>query len=94
MQALPQIIDVEAPRVTVMVDGGFRRGADIWKAIAMGASSVFVGRATLLGLAAGGQPGVTRALTILREESSRALALLGCCQLSELGRHHLAMGPS
>ena len=94
MQALPQIIDAVAPKVTVMVDGGFRRGADILKAIAMGASGVFVGRATLFGLAAGGQPGVTRALTILRDEISRALALLGCRQLSELGRHHLAMGPS
>jgi isopentenyl diphosphate isomerase/L-lactate dehydrogenase-like FMN-dependent dehydrogenase len=89
MQALPQIVDAVAPKVTVMVDGGFRRGADILKAIAMGASSVFVGRATLFGLAAGSEPGVRRALTILRDEIDRAIALIGCRQLSELGRHHL-----
>jgi (S)-mandelate dehydrogenase len=94
MQALPEIIDAVAPRVSVMVDGGFRRGADVLKAIAMGASCVFVGRATLFGLAAGGEPGVSRALTILRDEIDRAIALIGCRKLSELGRHHLAMGTS
>jgi isopentenyl diphosphate isomerase/L-lactate dehydrogenase-like FMN-dependent dehydrogenase len=84
--ALPEIVDAVAPKVTVMVDGGFRRGADVLKAIAIGASAVFVGRATLYGLAAGGQAGVARALAILREEISRAMALSGCRDLSELGR--------
>jgi (S)-mandelate dehydrogenase len=91
MQVLPEIVDAVAPKVTVMVDGGFRRGADILKAIAAGASSVFVGRATLFGLAAGGQAGVARALSILRDEMDRAIALIGCRKLTELGRQHLAM---
>src|SRR5690606_27393852 len=68
MQALPEIVDAVAPQVTVMVDGGFMRSADVLKAIAMGASSAWVGRATLFGLAAGGEPGVARALRIFREE--------------------------
>jgi (S)-mandelate dehydrogenase len=89
MGMLPQIVDAVAPKVTVMVDGGFKRGADILKAIAMGASAVFVGRATLFGLVAGGQPGVARALEIFREEIKRAMALTGCRTLSDLGRHHL-----
>lgn len=89
MHALPEIVDAVAPKVTVIVDGGFRRGADVLKAIAMGASAVMVGRSTLFGLAAGGEAGVTRALQIFHEEIDRALALVGCRNLSGLGRDHL-----
>jgi L-lactate dehydrogenase (cytochrome)/(S)-mandelate dehydrogenase len=88
--ALPEIVDAVAPQVTVMVDGGFKRGADVLKAIALGASSVFVGRATLYGLAAGGAPGVARALAIFGEEIDRAMALLGCPTIAEIGRGHVA----
>ena len=73
-----------------MVDGGFRRGADVLKAIALGASSVWVGRATLYGLAAGGEAGVARALAIFREEIGRAMALLGCASVAAIGREHVA----
>lgn len=89
--ALPEIVDAVAPKVTVMVDGGFTRGADVLKAIAMGASAVFVGRATLYGLAAGGEPGVARALAIFREEIDRAQALIGCPTLADLNRDLLIM---
>jgi len=84
--ALPSIVDAVAPKVTVMVDGGFRRGADILKAIAVGASSVMIGRATVFGLTAGGEAGVARALYLLRQETSRALAMLGCTSLAQLNR--------
>jgi (S)-mandelate dehydrogenase len=87
--ALPEVIDAVAPKVTVMVDGGFRRGADVLKAIAMGTSAVFVGRATLYGLAAGGEAGVARALAIFREEIDRAQALIGCPTLPDLTRDRL-----
>jgi isopentenyl diphosphate isomerase/L-lactate dehydrogenase-like FMN-dependent dehydrogenase len=90
--ALPEIVDAVAPKVTVMVDGGFKRGADVLKAIALGASSVFVGRATLYGLAAGGEPGVARALGIFREEIDRAMALLGCSAIADIGREHVMRG--
>jgi len=86
MSVLPEIVDAVGNKLTVMIDGGFTRGADMLKAIALGASSVMVGRATLFGLAAGGQEGVLRALTILRTEISRALALCGSQNLSELTR--------
>ena len=87
--SLPEIVDAVAPQVTVIVDGGFKRGADVLKAIAMGASMVMVGRATLYGLAAGGEAGVSRALSILHEETDRALAMIGCRSLDELSRDHL-----
>jgi (S)-mandelate dehydrogenase len=89
--ALPEIVDAVAPRLTVMVDGGFTRSADALKAIAMGASMVWVGRATLFGLAAAGEPGAERALAIFREEFRRAMALVGVCSLAELGCDHLDM---
>ncbi len=91
MKALPEIVDAVAPRVMVMVDGGFTRSADILKAIAIGASSVWVGRATLFGLAAFGQPGAERALAIFREEFKRAMALTGSRTLADLGRANLDM---
>jgi L-lactate dehydrogenase (cytochrome)/(S)-mandelate dehydrogenase len=89
MGMLREVVDAVAHKVPVMIDGGFKRGADVLKAIALGASTLFVGRATLFGLAAAGEPGATKALTIFRDEISRALALVGCRNLSELGRDHL-----
>lgn len=89
--ALAEIVDAVAPRVTVIVDGGFRRGGDVLKAIAMGASLVMLGRAPLYGLAAAGEAGVARALGIFREEIDRTLALVGCRDLGELSRGRLLM---
>jgi (S)-mandelate dehydrogenase len=86
--ALPEVIDA-AGKATVLIDGGFRRGTDIIKALALGAHAILLGRATLYGLAAGGEPGVAKALSILRAEVDRALALLGCKSVTELSRQHL-----
>ena len=91
MDVLREVVDAVAPKVTVMIDGGFKRGSDALKAIAMGASAVFVGRATLFGLAAGGEAGVSRALSLLHAEISRTLALVGCKSISELSRDHLQL---
>jgi len=90
-QALPAIVDAVAADVAVIVDGGFRRGADVIKALAMGASMVMVGRATLHGLAAGGQAGVERALAIFGEEIERSLGLVGCREIAGLSRDHLVL---
>jgi (S)-mandelate dehydrogenase len=72
-------------RITVMLDGGVRRGSDIVVGLCLGAKFVFVGRATLYGVAAGGEMGVKRALDILREELDMTLALIGCPNVAELG---------
>ncbi|MDR8071875.1 alpha-hydroxy acid oxidase [Burkholderia cenocepacia] len=72
------------PDFPLLVDSGFRRGNDILKAIALGATAVMVGRATLYGLAAAGEAGATRALHILSSEIDRTLGLMGCTQLSSV----------
>jgi len=89
IEALPEIVDAAGDAV-VMIDGGFRRGSDIVKALALGAKGVLVGRATLYGVAAAGEAGAARALEILRVEVDRVLALLGCRNIGELGARHLA----
>jgi (S)-mandelate dehydrogenase len=79
------MVDRVGGRVPVLVDSGYRRGSDIVKALALGASAVLVGRATLYGTAAAGEAGATRAIDILRDEIGRVLALVGCRGIDELG---------
>ncbi|HEY5762889.1 MAG TPA: alpha-hydroxy acid oxidase, partial [Rhodocyclaceae bacterium] len=86
---LPDVVAAVGDRLEVYVDSGFRRGNEIIKAIALGAKAVMVGRATLYGLAAGGQAGVQQALQILASETDRTLGQLGCNALDELGPEHL-----
>ena len=81
---LTEIHAAVGKRLAVLVDGGFRRGTDIVKALALGAQAVLLGRATLYGLIAGGGPGVERALAILTTELDRALGQLGCNTVAEL----------
>ena len=72
---LPPIVDAIAGRGEIIFDGGIRRGTDIIKALALGATACAIGRAWLWGLAAGGEAGVTRALSLLESELRRDLAL-------------------
>lgn len=90
IDALPEVVEAAGDGLIVLIDGGFRRGSEIVKALALGAKGVLLGRATLYGLAAGGQPGVAKALSILSVEVDRVLALLGCSTVGELTRSHLA----
>jgi isopentenyl diphosphate isomerase/L-lactate dehydrogenase-like FMN-dependent dehydrogenase len=89
LEALPDVVDAVAKRITVMVDSGFRRGSDVVKALALGAHAVLIGRATLYGVAAGGEAGAARALDLLREEISRVMALVGVRTVAELGPEFL-----
>ena len=84
MDVLPEVVREVRGRMTIIVDGGVRRGSDIAKALASGAEAVILGRAVNYGLAAGGAAGVTRALDILRDEFDRTLALNGCCSSADL----------
>jgi L-lactate dehydrogenase (cytochrome) len=83
LRTLPEIA-AEANGMTVMLDGGIRRGTDLLKALALGAQFVFVGRPLLFAAVAAGEPGVRRALTLLRDEIDRDMALLGIRSISEI----------
>lgn len=89
IEALPNIVEAVGEHITIIVDSGFRRGTDIIKAMALGAHSVMIGRATLYGLAAGGEAGVNHALTILTTEIDRAMGQLGCRSFADVGPHLL-----
>jgi isopentenyl diphosphate isomerase/L-lactate dehydrogenase-like FMN-dependent dehydrogenase len=84
IEVLPEIVDAVGERLAVLVDSGFRRGADVVKALALGARAVLLGRATLYGIGAAGQAGAAKALAIFREEIDRVLALIGCRGVAEL----------
>ena len=83
LRTLPEIA-AEADGMTVMLDGGIRRGTDVLKALALGAQFVFVGRPLLFAAVTAGEPGVQRALTLLRDEVNRDMALLGIRSISEI----------
>ncbi len=70
----------------LLLDGGVRRGTDVIKAVGLGAKAVLIGRPVLWGLGAGGQAGVAKALTLLREEVSLAMALCGCPSVADISR--------
>lgn len=84
IDALPAIVGAVGGRMTVFVDSGVRRGSDVVKAVALGADAVLAGRAPLYGLAAFGEPGVARALELLRSETVRTMAMLGARTVGEV----------
>jgi (S)-mandelate dehydrogenase len=85
IDVLPKVVDAVGNRMTVLVDSGFRRGADVVKGLALGAKAVLVGRAPLYGTAVAGQAGAARAIEIYRDEIDRILALIGCPDIGALG---------
>jgi len=90
IDALPAIADAVKGRTTILLDGGVRRGSDILKARALGADSVLTGRATLWGVAVGGEAGAARVLDLLKREYAQTLAYVGCRTTDELSRDVLA----
>jgi isopentenyl diphosphate isomerase/L-lactate dehydrogenase-like FMN-dependent dehydrogenase len=89
LDALPEVVDACSGQVSVLVDGGIRRGTDVVKALALGARAVLVGRAVLWALAVDGEDGVRRVLELLRDEIALALTLLGCSSPEELTPAHV-----
>jgi isopentenyl diphosphate isomerase/L-lactate dehydrogenase-like FMN-dependent dehydrogenase len=89
IDALPAIRDAVGPDIAIALDSGIRRGADVVKAIALGADVVVIGRLAAYGLAAGGQGGVSRVLELLRSEIVTILTLLGRGSLADLNRDAL-----
>jgi isopentenyl diphosphate isomerase/L-lactate dehydrogenase-like FMN-dependent dehydrogenase len=86
LTVLPEIVEAVAGRVPVLLDGGIRRGTDVFKALALGASAVLVGRPTCWGLAVGGEDGVVDVLRILRDELENAMALAGTRSIGDITR--------
>ena len=84
LDALPRVVQAVQGRIPVLLDGGVRRGSDIFKALALGASGVMVGRATLYGAVAAGEPGASRALAILQDELVRTMQLCGARSVAEI----------
>jgi 4-hydroxymandelate oxidase len=82
--ALPEVVGAVGPRAEVYVDGGVRRGTDVLKAVAVGATAVFVGRPVLWGLATGGSTGVARVLRQLQGELAHSMSLAGAPTIAAL----------
>ncbi|CAO1637654.1 unnamed protein product [Jaminaea pallidilutea] len=91
MDALAEVVDAVRGRVPVHVDGGLRRGSDIFKALALGADHCWVGRMPFWGLAYKGEAGVKLGLDILYDEFLLCMALMGCRNVGEIKRSHLAL---
>lgn len=93
LDVLPEVVDAVAGRAEVLVDGGFVRGTDVLKAVALGARVVGIGRLMTWGLAAGGVPGLVRVLELLAQEMSTAMANIGVRALGDLSREHVRAAP-
>ncbi|MEL6958986.1 MAG: alpha-hydroxy acid oxidase [Pseudomonadota bacterium] len=86
---LTEVVDAVEHRVDVMMDSGVQRGTHVIKALSLGAKAVGIGRGYLYALAAAGQPGVDRALGLMRDEIERDMKLMGVTNVDQLGRHNL-----
>ncbi len=91
LDALPAVVGAVGKRMSVLVDGGVRRGVDVVKALALGAEAVMLGRATLYGASAAGEAGAARAIEILRDELVRSMQLAGVRTAGEIGADLLAL---
>ena len=81
---LPRIVDAVGHQTVVMMDSGVRRGSDVLKAVALGAQMVFLGRPFMYAAAVGGMQGVDHAISLLRDEVDRNMAMLGACSVQEV----------
>ncbi len=89
IRALPRVADAVAGEMTLLIDGGIRRGSDVFKALALGADAVLIGRAYLHGLAVAGAAGVAHVLHMLRTELETTMVLTGCRSIADIDRSRL-----
>lgn len=87
LYCLPAIADAVQNRISILIDGGIRRGTDVIKCIALGADACLIGRPFLWSLALGGSQGVEQAIEMLQQDIERSMALLGCSSLRDIGPH-------
>jgi isopentenyl diphosphate isomerase/L-lactate dehydrogenase-like FMN-dependent dehydrogenase len=90
IQALPEVVAEVGGKIPVFVDGGFRRGTDVFKALALGAKGVGIGRPFLWGLGAFGQPGVDRVIEIMQGELKLAMGNCGTRTVADITREYIA----
>jgi isopentenyl diphosphate isomerase/L-lactate dehydrogenase-like FMN-dependent dehydrogenase len=93
LDALPSVVGAVEGKIPVLLDGGVRRGADVVKALALGASACLIARPQLWGLAVAGEAGVRHVLETLRREIDRVMGLMGAARVSDLGREDLTRIP-
>jgi len=91
LEALPEIVNAIQGKIPVLIDGGFRRGTDIFKALALGADAVCVGRPYIWGLGSFGQDGVEAVLQILRDELGMVMGQAGTRTLAEINRDYVVV---
>ena len=89
LEVLPEIVAAVNGRIPVLFDSGIRRGADIFKALALGANAVQIGRTARWGLAAYGAAGAQRVIEILQAELVQAAATCGCARLSDINKTNI-----
>jgi isopentenyl diphosphate isomerase/L-lactate dehydrogenase-like FMN-dependent dehydrogenase len=89
IEALPECVQAAGGKIPVLIDGGFRRGTDVFKALALGATAVGVGRPYLWGMTAFGQRGVARVMEILRAELAVDMGMAGVGAISQIDRSYV-----
>lgn len=90
IESLPEVLDGAGPQMPVLIDGGVRRGGDVFKALALGAKAVGIGRPYIWGLSAFGQPGVERVLEMLRGEFAMTMRQCGTTSINAISNRHVA----
>jgi 4-hydroxymandelate oxidase len=94
VEVLSEAVAAANGKIEVLLDGGIRRGADVVKAIALGAKAVFIGRPLFWGLAVGGEHGVVRVLNLLREEIEITMAKCGRPTIASIDHSTIVKAPS
>lgn len=89
IDVLEEVVQAVQGKIPVLLDGGVRRGTDVFKALALGAHAVLIGRPVIYGLAVKGEDGVRRVINMLKDELELTMALAGCCTVKDITRNHV-----